>query len=295
MNLLLVEDALKAYKEGASASDAARLVFYAGLFRLQQARAADVAMYTPYEGLSPDEADAAYAAFEPLLAKAPVMIDRVQFFGMCAQVADYMAERAGLDDAAAEALRTFDWYTFTGKLNLRLAGSNPSEFVEACLEDFDSFGIDSGVSTSLVMTVVAFALRSFVQPASEVLLGAVSRELKEGSQHEHSVRCPVCGSPAAASCVATAGGNGGCEREQYCSVCGAVWSYERMRCGVCGTGDASVLSFSHAEGDPSHGLQHCDECGQCQHVVFEEDLEMPLSMEVENVVMARLFGSSALV
>ena len=59
-------------------------------------------------------------------------------------------------------------------------------------------------------------------------------------------------------------------------------------CGVCGTENASRLHYFHVEGDSSHRLQNCDECGQYQRMVFEEDLSIPLSMEVEDVVMAKL-------
>lgn len=288
MNLTLVHDAVAAYKIGASPADKARLEFFEGLFEIQQERADVVADTMAYEGLSVDEAEAAYVALEPMLAKAPVEIDEVQFFGACKQIADYMAERAGLDADVAEGLRAIDWYKFTGKLDLALAGSNPPEFVEACLKDFDSFGVGSDVPASIVMMVVAFALRCHVQPAAEKLFGIVPKKTRESLQHPHPVVCPVCGSPAVASHVDAASGIDGRPREQYCSMCGTVWPFERMRCGVCGAENATRLHYFHVEGDSSHRLQNCDECGQYQRMVFEEDLTIPLCMEVEDVVMAKL-------
>ncbi len=288
MNLLLVHDAIEAYKREASEADAARLDFFEGLFKLQQERADGVSDGLEYEGLPAEEAEAAYLAFEPMLEKAPVTIDEVKFFGTCMRIADYFVENAGLEPDVAEALAAIDWYKLVAKFDLKRAGSKPPEFIEACLKDFDSFGIGGEVPSSLVMMVVSFALRAHVQPAAEKLFDAVPKDIKNSAQREHPLTCPVCGSHAVASHVAAGVGIDGRAREQYCSMCGTVWPFERMRCGVCGTENASRLHYFHVEGDSSHRLQNCDECGQYQRVVFEEDLAIPLCMEVEDVVMAKL-------
>lgn len=288
MNLTFMHDAVFAYRIGASDSDKARLEFFEGLFEIQQQRADAMAEAMDYEGVSREEAEAAYDAFEPLLSKAPISIDDVQLFGTCKQIAEYMAEGAGLDGEVAESLRSIDWYKLVGKFDLKLAGSNPPEFVEECLKNFDVFGIGPEVPASIVMMVVAFALRSHIQPAAEKLFAAVPKETKESIAREHPLACPVCGSPAAASHVDAAKGMEGRGREQYCSMCGTSWPFERMRCGVCGTENAARLHYFHVEGDSSHRLQNCDECGQYQRMVFEEDLSIPLCMEVEDVVMAKL-------
>lgn len=288
MNLNTIAKAVEAYKEGASQADAARLDFFEGLYRLQQERAELVTSPRDGEPLSREEADAAYVGFEPLLSKAPVSIDETQFFGTCKAVADHIADNAGLEDEAAESLRGIDWYKISSKLDLELAGEKPAEFIEACLVDFDSLGIGSDVSSSLVMMVVAFALRAHIQTEAAQLMELVSRDVKETHSNERPLACPVCGSAASASHVAGATGIDGRDREQYCSVCGTTWPFERMRCGVCGTENAARLHYFHVDGDSAHRLQSCDECGQYQRVFFEEDLEVPVSMEVEDVVMAKL-------
>ena len=288
MHLTLVHDAVDAYKIGASAADKARLAFFEGLFEIQQERADALASGSSYEGLSHEDAEAAYIAFEPMLEKAPVAIERVAFFGACKQIADHLADNAGLDGDTAKALREVDWYKIAGKLDLELAGSKPPEFIEESLKEFDSLDIGPEVPASIVMMVVAFALRCHLQPAAEQLFNAVSKETRESPQREHPLLCPVCGSPAAASHVDAASGIDGRPRNQYCSMCGTIWPFERMRCGVCGTENASRLHYFHVEGDSSHRLQNCDECGQYQRMTFEEDLTIPLCMEVEDVVMAKL-------
>jgi FdhE protein len=288
MDMRIIHEATEAYKKDASPADEARLGFFEGLFEIQRERAEEAAESMEFDGLAAEEADAAYLAYEPLLGKAPASIDEVKFFGTCKQIADYMAENAGLEEDVASALRAVDWYKLVGSFDLELAGSNPPEFIEGALKDFDGLGIGSELPASVVMMVVAFALRAHIQPKAEKLFASVSKKTKDTHQHERPLACPVCGSPAVASHVAAANGIDGRDREQFCSMCGTVWPFERMRCGVCGTENATRLHYFHVEGDSSHRLQNCDECGQYQRMVFEEDLSIPLSMEVEDVVMAKL-------
>ena len=288
MNLHTIHEAIEAYKRDSSETDAARLDFFEGLFAIQQERADVEAAAADYVGLSAEDAKAAYIALEPMLSKAPVAIDEIRFFGTCKQISDYIAEHAGLEEDIAEELSVVDWYKLVGSFDLELAGSNPPEFIEECLKGFDSFGIGSQLPSSIVMMVVAFALRAHIQPAAAKLMAVVPRDVRESPQREHPLACPVCGSPAVASHVSVASGIQGRFRDQFCSMCGTSWPFERMRCGVCGTENASRLHYFHVEGDSSHRLQNCDECGQYQRMVFEEDLSIPLSMEVEDVVMAKL-------
>ena len=287
MNLRTISEAVEAYKQGASAADAARLDFFEGLFFIQQRRADELAGAVAYEGLVGKEAEDAYFAEAAMLAKAPVSIDAGDFAQTCEAVAAYLAAQAGLEPQVAEALRDMDWASFCAKLDLAQAGANPPQFVEDCLQDFGRFGIDAGLPASVVMMVVAFALRSHLQPAAQALFRAVGKEALKSSRLK-PVDCPVCGSPAAVSHVAMATGIDGRSREQYCSMCGTVWPFDRMRCGVCGVDNPSRLHYFHVEGDESHRLQNCDECGQYQRVLYEDDLAVPVSLEVEDVVMARL-------
>ena len=288
MNLDTIAEAVKAYKIGAPAADAARLDFFKGLYEIQQQRAEKLAETESYVPLGKSEAEAAYIALEPLLSKDPVCIDEVQFFGTCKQIGDYLVENAGLEEDAANALREVDWYKLAGKFDLVQAGTNPPQFVDDCLKNFDALGLNSNVSASLVMMVVTFALRAHIQTAAAQLMSAVSSNVKHTMHHERPLCCPVCGSPAAASHVVAASGIDGRDREQYCSMCGTSWPFERMRCGVCGTENASRLHYFHVDGDSTHRLQNCDECGQYQRVFFEENLSIPVAMEVEDVVMAKL-------
>ena len=287
MNLRTISEAVEAYKQNASVADAARLDFFEGLFRIQQQRAGELAEQAVYQGLSGDLAVKAYFDDEPMLAQAPVSIESEAFARTCTLVAAHLAEGAGLDEGASAALSAFDWAAFCGKVDLAQAGGNPPQFVEDCLQDFDRFGIDSALPASIVMMCVSFSLRAHLQAPAQALFAAVPRKEREGSRLR-PVNCPVCGSPAALSHVTMQTGIDGRKREQYCSLCGTTWPYDRMRCGVCGVDNPARLHYFHVEGDESHRLQNCDECGQYQRVLFEDDLAIPVSLEVEDVVMAKL-------
>ena len=287
MNLRAVAEAVAAYKEGAGQADAARLDFFEKLYRLQQERADELGACFGAEPLGQEEAREAYLAFRPLLAEAPVAISSAQLAETCRRIAAHLVSEAGLDEDVARALGQLSWDDFTAKLDVELAGARPPEFVEACLKGFDSFEVASSLPASIVMMVVSFALRAHIQTAAEQLFACVGKDVAAGS-HARPVNCPICGSPAALSHVYMASGIDGRDREQYCSMCGTVWPYERMRCGVCGVDNPSRLHYFHVEGDEAHRLQNCDECGQYQRVFFEESLAIPVSLEVEDVVMAKL-------
>jgi FdhE protein len=134
-------------------------------------------------------------------------------------------------------------------------------------------------------SVLSATLRVFLQPAAEAIMAQAP---ENQTDHNSPLNCPVCGMPAAASFVGESAGTEGNGRGQYCSQCGAVWDFERIRCGNCGSQRQDKLHYFHVEGDEGHRLQNCDECGDYQRVVFQEGIPGHLCMEVEDVVMAKL-------
>ena len=61
-----------------------------------------------------------------------------------------------------------------------------------------------------------------------------------------------------------------------------------MRCARCGTRNQGHLHYFNVEGDDSHRIATCDECGGYMRTVFQDDALVPFSFDVEDVVMARL-------
>lgn len=285
MDLKQMERAIEAYAPTGTDADRARLEFFAGLYTLQQQWADRVAAEHGYQVPTAEQVEAWYWNREPVFASAPVIIDAVAFADTLAAVAAYLADNAGLEPAAAESLRAYDWKEFCNKADLGLAGRDAAAFVETCVANIDLFDVPSDTPASLFAMTIVFSLRAWLQPASEAVM-AVSP--KDHRMHDCPLDCPVCGSPAAASFVGDTAGSDGKGREQYCAACGAQWYFERIRCGSCGSQNQTHLHYYNLEGDNAHRIQSCDKCGQYQRVVFQEDIPGPLCMEVEDVVMAKL-------
>lgn len=285
MDLKALERAVEAYAPLGAEADRARLEFFAGLYRLQDEWANRVAAECGYPAPAAEQLEAWFWNFEPALMHAPVPIDAKLFAETIAAMACYLADNAGLDAAAADGLRSFDWEAFCAKADLGLAGRDPAAFIEACLTDIEAFGVDATIPASLFAMAVSFALRAWLQKPSETVMALAPRD---HIHHNCPVNCPVCGTPAAASYVGESAGSDGKGRMQYCAACGAQWYFERIRCGVCGTQNQRRLHYFNLEGDNAHRIQSCDQCGQYQRVVFQEDIPGTLCMEVEDVVMAKL-------
>lgn len=284
-----IERAVGLYCKDASKADRARLRFFEGLFKLQQERADELASAAEDEDglLSQAAADADYIVGRALLETCPVTIDPAEFAATCTAVADQLVEGAGLEPAVARSLGAVDWGTFCLEADLALAGRNPSAFVEKCLQNVEELGAESDLPSSVFMMVPMFALRAHLQPRAEKLMGIVSKDAKTGT-HERPLLCPVCGSAATASRIGPVTSLMGGAREQYCGTCGTVWPFDRVRCGVCGTRNQSHLHYFNEERDFAHRLQSCDECGQYQRMVMQNEALGPVVMEVEDVIMAKL-------
>ena len=285
MDLKAMERAIEAYAPLGSDADRSRLEFFAGLYRLQDAWANRVAAESGYSTPAAEQVEAWYWNGDPVFMFAPVSIDSARFAETLADMAAYLAENAGLEDAASAGLKACDWKAFCEKADLGLAGRDPAAFVESCLTDIDAFGLDAGTPATLFAMTVTFALRAWLAKPSEAVMAVAP---KDHRKHDCPLDCPVCGTPSAASFVGQSAGSDGNGRMQYCATCGAQWYFERIRCGVCGTQNQGHLHYYNLEGDNAHRIQSCDECGQYQRVVFQEDIPGALCMEVEDVVMAKL-------
>lgn len=288
MDSNLVHAAVAAYQEEADPAEASRLAFFEGLLDIQQERADFVAAQNGWHAPEAAQIVALYRAPEGVFSQVPVALEAADFAQTCQQIASYMADHAGLDDAATRALQAFDWNAFCARVDLVRAGTDPASFIEETLAHIDSFDVSADLPANVLMMVPAFALRAHLQPAAEAAVAAY-QDADDHHSFERSVDCPVCGSPATASWVGESAASDGRGRMQYCAMCGTQWNFDRIRCGNCGTRSTSHLHYFNVAGDPAHRLQRCDDCGGYQRVVFREDMKVqPFAMEVEDVVMARL-------
>lgn len=288
MDFKAIDAAIEHYLARTSDEDKARLTFFRGLWDIQQRAAERLAEANPYSPEDAETLERHYWDETAALLTRPVSIDAAEFARMCADIAAHMSAQAGLDEQAAAVLAAYDWEWFSQHSALELAGKDPAGYIEDCLRRIDYFGVDAACPSNVFMMVPTFALRAFLQGPAQQVMDTLRDAQKNQMYHDKPLRCPVCGSPAAASLV-----GGGLEleshaRELYCSTCGTRWPFERIRCGCCGTRNQSKLHWVHVEGDDAHRLHLCDACGDYMRTVFRNELGFAICMEVEDVAMTFL-------
>ena len=144
MDLKAMERAVQAYVPLGTDADRSRLEFFAGLYRLQDEWAHRVAAESGYPAPAAEQLEAWYWNADPAFQFAPVSIDAERFAQTLSAMAGYLAEKAGLEEAAAKGLSECDWDAFSQKADLALAGRDPAAFVESCLTGLDSYGCVRG-------------------------------------------------------------------------------------------------------------------------------------------------------
>lgn len=289
MNREVIDKALDVYLKGAEDQDKERLEFFSELWRIQEEEGARIAEVCPYAAPEAEIVEDRYWAGKPVFAEYPVEISADDFAQVCNRIAEHLGEHAGLEEEVIDALAQVSWEDFAHVADLKLAGANPPEFVEQTLQTFDTFDIPTELPASVFMMVPAWALRAFLDAPAAAVMASMKPNTNDERVHDNPLLCPVCGTPATASCVGEVTPTNGGGRTLYCSTCGTNWAFERIRCARCGTQNPNHLHWYHIEGDDAHRMQNCTECYNYMRTVFEnESPTMQTSMEVEDVVMVKL-------
>ncbi|MGN1360882.1 MAG: formate dehydrogenase accessory protein FdhE [Eggerthellaceae bacterium] len=283
MNLRLADMAIKAYQGILDENDSARVAFFRTLWGIQQEFSQDVD--ADYQVPSDHDLKAAVKLSTPVFATKGVSVDGSLFAqvikALCAATIEQQVALPQVNDDLAR----IDWDNVVSNSDLELAGVNPSAYLVQVSDQLLEGGV-SQVSVGMALSFVSMALRTMIEGAAEqVWNGIKAADLVETC---HPQACPVCGSAPSLSHVGGETSSSGRGRKLVCTQCGTAWEYERVRCARCGTRDQSSLHFFNLEGDDSHRIATCDECGQYIRTLFSESKLLPTSYEVEDVVMARL-------
>jgi len=277
----LVNEVTDAYLRTASGSDAARLRFLQGVWEIQSSiESAERRYETP----AADDAREALAAGRPLFLLGAPDVPVAEYVEAVSRLAHYASSMAGLPAEQAEALRVADFGAAIDQDRLAGAVRSPEAFVA---DVASALRADDGgpLTPAAIAFVLVSALVPFLTGPSKSDLEAVSEpgQLIHGTGH-----CPVCGAAAAIGRMGESTQLQGAERTLWCGLCHAEWSYERIRCVRCGCQNPDKLHYSYVEGDPAHRVHLCDECHGYARFVFVDDLDKPVSMVVEDAVMATL-------
>ncbi|MBQ9020427.1 MAG: formate dehydrogenase accessory protein FdhE [Eggerthellaceae bacterium] len=289
MNKEARERSLAVYLQDADEQSAARLNFFKQLWNIQEEEGQRIADEAPYTPPQQGEVVKRYWAGEPIFVDHPVPVAADDFARVCEAVAAHLRENAGLEGGTVDALAQVDWESVAHVADLKLAGTNPPEFIGQCMQTRDTFSLPASLPESVFAMVLSWALRAFLKAPATAVMAQMDYRVEGEHPHGHPILCPACGTPASASCISESSATKGGERSLYCSTCGSVWPFERIRCARCGTQNQGSLHWLHIEGDEAHRLHTCSECDGYMRTVFEGETPTPFtSMEVEDIYMVKL-------
>lgn len=288
MDMKRIDAALDAYKSRLDEGDYDRLEFFRGLWQIQEQHGELVAKIVEYPIPNSEITENWYWQERPIFQESPITVNKDLFVATLEDISCYLVDNAGFDKEINEQLRFFDWRGLVEETNISLAGSDPMAYAqEFCGLAKDKSGLVLQPKTTII--VLGYAMRPMLEHASAALMKSLESALKKGNTiHDKPIFCPVCGGETTAAYVGETPSNQGNGRALYCSTCGNVWEFERIRCAHCGTRNQKHLHYYHIEGDDAHRLQTCDECGEYTRTVFRENLELPFAFEVEDLVMTPL-------
>jgi FdhE protein len=282
MNLKLIDMVIGQYSGVLEQAEVARLEFFRSLWAALNEATGDV----PSSPL-PDSSvlEAAWAAGKPAYEVAPVQIDGAQLALTCERLVSVVKESGLYPADLVDELSQINWNDlFVEGVTCNLAGKAPAEWLQ-CLKARLESGDKNTKSAGVAVLLARLALGAQLEGSAKEIANIQAKFPRAESM---SCTCPVCGSAPALAHVGADTSSAGRGRGLVCTQCGTMWEFERVRCPECGTRNQAHLHYVSLEGDDAHRLYTCDECGSYIRTVFTDDSLVPVSYEVEDVVMAKL-------
>ena len=288
MNLKLIDAAMAAYKD-ISQEDINRLAFFRSIWGVQAAAAE--ACGCDYTAPSEHDLGICAAKGSAVFKMAPVSVSAKLLAKTAADIDECIVVKKMLAAEPQALLDKLDWAEVIGRLDIAVAGSDPTAFLDLAAQAL----LDGGASDQAAgsaLDVLTQALRCQLEaPAQRVVAAYRAAGLFEDL---HPLACPCCGSAPTLSHVGGKTSSQGRGRLLVCPQCATAWEFERIRCARCGQKNPNHLHYFNIEGDDAHRIATCDDCGGYMRTLFSEEGDLnPVSYEVEDVVMARLDAIAA--
>lgn len=288
MNLRLMDSASAAYTD-LPQDDVNRLVFFRSIWGLQAQAIADA----PDDYQAPNVHDLTLACTRemPVFKMQPPTIDVERLASTARDIADCISSKKMLGAESQSLLERAEWGGLLQELDMQLAASDPTAFLELIGEGLVSGGASEQAALTGV-NVLSMALRCQLEKPAQ----AVVKALKDDGIFEdlHPLSCPCCGTEPTLAHVGGKTSSQGRGRLLVCAQCGCAWEFERIRCARCGQKNPNHLHYYSIEGDDAHRIATCDDCGGYMRTLFSEEGDLrPVSYEVEDVIMARLDALAA--
>ena len=284
-----IEAAVHAYESRASAFDAMRLRLFSALWSIMARTEAQAkADVRPADGIA-EELAADLAQGLPFMANHPIPVDAESL----ADVVDFLV--ACVVDAKVYQP---DVNTALKALNIRqliyvsdtdLASVDPEQYLNSLVEAMRGFGLD-GAQITILTGMVSLGLRSLLEPAADAMMAAVDAD---SVREAHAKNCPVCGGRPSLAILAARKPAASTGRRLACLQCGATWEYDRFACPHCGNDDLAQLGYRTLKGDDAHRVDFCKKCGNYIRTTRVETTLHPVSIDVEDCMMAQLDAYAA--
>ena len=295
MDVKRIHAAAAAYARRGDRALAERLGFFGALWGVQECIEREVSTSHPYACPSSAEVAAWAAAGTPVLSQAPAYITVELLSNAASLVAARFVEKGGFSDVDQEALKSADWARIVALAPVEVAGANPEAYLDAVMNALANAEASACDGALLEPRLAGFVLSAAIKPLISSAATSVCGLARAGLVQLHApeggkpMACPVCGGEATIAYVGPNPFSSGNGRMLWCGQCGAEWEFERVRCARCGTQNPAHLHYVSVEGDESHRLHVCDECGGHIRTRFVEAGDLtPFSYEVEDVVTANL-------
>lgn len=285
MNLKFIDRVIKSYEPNLTEADMQRMRFFYGLWedmdRWSKGPTSAVKRYTvPSE----EELEAAWAEDKPVFKFAAPKIAKERFCAICFSLREYVCDEKLLSEEDEQELRKVNFRNLVSQEDMDLAAEDPEVFAGLMLEHCFENDLSTQVA-HMAALVGVMALRVDLEGVAK----AISKKQRKINKYGHNpTHCPICGSTPAMGKVGGENETDGRGKTLYCQQCGNEWAFERIRCVHCGCQNSKHLHYFNVEGDDSHRIYQCEECGQYTRTVFVEDALQPFSFEVEEVITARL-------
>lgn len=283
MNLRLINTAIKAYDSMLDEGDKARLAFFHELWKVVDECEAD--RECTYVAPEAKTIATALEVGTSVFATQPVEIDNEALVGDIEKLVACAIASTELVEGVPENLQRVRWDRIVKASDTELAGANPNAYLMEVYQILIDDGMEAG-ALGIALMAVTLALKAQIEKPAAVALAAIKKAVK--FEDLHPLTCPVCGSAPSLSHVGGDTSSNGRGRKLVCTQCSTAWEFERVRCARCGTQNQVSLNFYNLEGDDSHRIGTCSECGSYIRSLFSESVLVPISYEVEDVVMAKL-------
>ncbi len=283
MDIDLVNRATSAYLDELEGADAARLKFFQGLWALQEEIANELAGKHEYEAPTDAEVAEIFESGGTVFESRPPVIEIDDLRDAASRVVAYVAESGVLPEDQAKALTGLDLASVMTEDSVAAAAAAPADFVASAVRAITAE--ESAVTPATAALVVSAAVTPFLEgPARETMDGLEKTTRDAGRRRT----CPVCGSVPTLAQIGESQKSMGAGRTLWCGLCRCEWDVERLQCVRCGTRSQNSLRYSHVDGDEAHRLHLCNNCHAYMRTVFRGNMTVPLSMQVEDIVTAKL-------